>query len=372
MSVSTVAMKPQFVDSDGNPLKNIYLYVQHRKVPNKIWKFKLNDNGKFDGDRKIFVNDGGTDYELYPSAFELKTSLTTDSTFPLTIIPEVTEDNIKGKWDICQKKYFSQTEGQKITLSLRPVHKELYTFVKKELDVAKWNKILWNDLFESIVEHICNPYKVEQLQTPYCGPCSVIFELVRRKPGKYVEILADLFYNGSFTSGREYKPTDKLLNSQIDKGLSAADWMLAATLRETENLFIHIENGRWSIVEDVGGITINGSVEKWTRDLIGLNPKYFSSIFFGETSALDEAARIVSNNGVAFMLIDMDLTKTVETIIDFPTHWIAFLGDYSKTMGPDGSINSISFTYFTWGGARHFSAPKEKYVENMFGVVVGR
>jgi len=83
-----------------------------------------------------------------------------------------------------------------------------------------------------------------------------VFELVSRHPAQYVKICQAVYETGQFQGRtKRVKPSDKLIKSKVKSGVTLADWMLMATLRDTENAIYNVEEGSGPVAM---GITTRG------------------------------------------------------------------------------------------------------------------
>jgi len=130
-----------------------------------------------------------------------------------------------------------------------------------------WQYIEKSQLIADMRQKVSNPYSVLQGSSPLCGPASIVFELVSRQPAHYVEICQSLFESGMFrTRTMDVRPRATLLESRVRSGISLADWMLMAALRDAENLIFPVETNSGPLAL---GITTPWEMKGWTSEVLG-------------------------------------------------------------------------------------------------------
>jgi hypothetical protein len=235
-----------------------------------------------------------------------------------------------------------------------------------------WRHISKSSLIADIRHKINNPLRIRQRKTQLCGPASIVFELVSRQPLHYVEICQHLYEEGKFQGRtKEVKPSKTLLNSRVYSGVSAADWMLMATLRDTENAIFDVDedSGKVSM-----GITTPWEMKGWTFELLGHDQvEFHSTNLYGEFEAMQIAQKAFHIGGVAFLMIDSAMINNDNTIVSWPTHWVAFQGglDIDEGVWYLHDSGHIKFDCYSWGQIKHVDLDEGSFEDYMWGVVVG-
>lgn len=247
------------------------------------------------------------------------------------------------------------------------VQQEIILF-EQSTSAGTWSHIPKADLIADIKKTIANPFNVQQVNTPLCGPAAIVFELVRKQPKRYVQICRQLWETGKFQARTEtIEPSDTLLNSPIkDEGnkISLADWMLMTALRDTANAIFDVDSTSGNFVM---GITTPGEMEGWTFELLGRDTVDFISTYtFEEIDAMQTAQKLWAAGGVAFLMIDADLLRNKAAGV-IPTHWIVFLGGLTI----DKASEIISFQCYSWGKEIPVSKKQDDFEDYLFGVVTG-
>lgn len=213
---------------------------------------------------------------------------------------------------------------------------------------------------------VSNPFQVAQGSTPLCGPASILFELAGRQPAHLVAICQELYETGRFAGQTKLvEPCDDLRNSVPAAGISLADWLMMATLRDVENAIFDVEGDSSDFVM---GLTTPWEMKGWAFEILGYNRVAFGSTFvYGEFDAIRAAERARNAGGVAFLLVDGAMLGGDEPLVALPNHWVSFLGDL--VIGPNDS--HVHFQCYSWGSTRTVDLDEETFEDYMWGVVTG-
>nr|MBC8489760.1 hypothetical protein [Bacteroidota bacterium] len=223
-----------------------------------------------------------------------------------------------------------------------------------------WLNINKTELIDDMINKLNNPFKVDQGSTPFCGPGSIIFELVSRYKTKYVQLCQSLYETGKFKAITvDIAPSETLKNSQVRKGISVADWMLLASLRDTENVLFTVESDS----SDIVGITTPWEMKGWINELLCFtNPNFDSTTIYGEIDAIREAEKSLNSKGVAFLLIDSALISKTKPTVYYPNHWVSYLGNLIIS-------NTIKFDCYSWGDKYNVDVGESEFEDCLWGVV---
>lgn len=235
-----------------------------------------------------------------------------------------------------------------------------------------WPNIRKVDLLADIRKRTEDPYLVNQDGTPLCGPAAIVFELVSRQPSRYVEICQELYETGQFRSRtKEVKPSDTLLHSISHPGLAVADWMVMATLRDTENALFPVEASSGQFVM---GISTPWEMKGWTFEILGFDKvEYESTYTYGEFDAMRKAEGVRNRGGVALLMINSAMLGGSAPTIAIPEHWVSFLGDLSIDNGVWYRWDSghIHFKCYSWGSSKIVDLGEGPFEDYMWGGVTG-
>lgn len=233
-----------------------------------------------------------------------------------------------------------------------------------------WVGLDKKQIIKELRSRVANPFNINQQSQPFCGPASIIFELVRKQPDLYVQICRHLFQIGGFhtQTNRWIYPSSRLLNSQGNFKISQVDWMILSTLRESENLIFPVEPNAPQLIRNLAGMTKTWEMAGWIQEILGYQKiKYLNAYLSKDVQVLEQAAQIVQAGGVAFALInDSGLLLNKPPAIPYPSHWVALLGNLSIA-----NNNLISFDVYTWGKTMTVTINLDLFKTHFWEVVVG-
>ena len=251
-----------------------------------------------------------------------------------------------------------------------PVQAALQAF-RDSSEVGVWTNINKNSLLEDIRNTVVNPLNIRQTGTPFCGPASVVFELASRQKTKYVKFCQELLETGQFNAQRQVIQASKnTMESSVPKKISVADWMMLATLRDSENILIPVDDEWVDFAEGITGITFPSELETWIYEVLGFNSFGFYPCYTSdELAALITANNVWQENGVAFLLIDLNLLKDRDDGL-IPNHWVSFQNGFSAVDADQGT--SVVFNCYSWGKIFTVAMQENELEDYLFGVVFGK
>jgi len=256
-----------------------------------------------------------------------------------------------------------------------------------------WPKIDKAKLIEDIdrkIHHRKNPIYPSNLNDPsslpnqksigFCGPASILYELIKRDPLRYVDMCRTVYEEAKFygkTRTLVVDTDEDVLKSKVpnDFQTNQADWMTMAFMRDEENWF-------WDVDADgnvlANGVTTPWEMKEWIEEILCyVSSNFEETFFYGELDALDEVRKsVVQKGGVGFLMIKSELIKGEEmSLFPFPEHWIAVVGDVSIDWGDwyDHDSGHVKFKYFSWAKDTGIVDCSEGYFEEgMYGAVLGQ
>jgi len=231
-----------------------------------------------------------------------------------------------------------------------------------------WTLLNKATLAKEMRDRVHNPYRVCQGGQPFCGPASVLFELVRKNPVKYVEICSYLYLLGGFHTASRYIPSsdDVRRATYGDLRMSQADWMVLATLRDMENVLFPVEPNAPDWVRNLAGMTKPWEMCGWIKEILGYKTVECNYAFINDIPALKKAAEVIRAGGVAFALISAEGMLTDEPpLFSLPTHWIGLVGNVS--IQPD----AIAFDIYTWSKKMRLKMDPASFKKYFWAVITG-
>jgi hypothetical protein len=246
-------------------------------------------------------------------------------------------------------------------------------------------------------DRLRDPAIMRQTPTDLCGPFAILVELARRNPVGYVKAAAELLDKGTLTTptGEVIEAEEDLRERPVQDGpIGHVDWLLAATMRDDENITEDVDDG-----QGLEGMTLWGAMADWTRDILNLDSHWETCFHFGELDALLHAQDALDAGGVAFFLIDANLIKDgkddqeedmrwrstqherrspvgppgpwthSEDDAFPPDHWVVYLGGLTPRT-PDGD-DTITLRLWSWGREYTLSGTADSFGEYLYAVVTG-
>ena len=261
----------------------------------------------------------------------------------------------------------------------------------------KWKNVNRAQVVSEVRARVRDSGLIRQSPTDFCGPLSIVVEWARRKPQNYVHCVRTLLEDGKITtgSGRVIEADAELRDLPIpDDPIGHADWMLAATMREDENINLDIEDGEgWTL-------TAPGAMVSWTADVLGLDAKSYPCWHTEEIASLRAAEKAINNGGVGFLLIDSNLLKDGEDDSEevmynrfrwhvpgsvpgdwgnkrhseddagpWPDHWVILLG--VNLAANAGGSDPIEVRLWSWGREFQITGTAEAFGEYLYESVAG-
>jgi hypothetical protein len=239
-----------------------------------------------------------------------------------------------------------------------------------------WSSLNKQQVITDIRSRLNDPFQVNQGGQPFCGPASILFELVRKRPLQYVQICQNLFENGQFSSTTKLiQASPRLRQSQGRLRMSQADWMILSTLRESENLIFPVEPDAPDILRNLAGMTKFWEMKGWTQEVLGYpRIQYINTYLYGEYEALYEASEAIASGGVVFALITASgLLGGDQPFLPYPNHWVTILGNILMESGSwlGGKSGRFSLDVYSWAKKYHIDLDAKPFEDYFWGVIIG-
>lgn len=240
-----------------------------------------------------------------------------------------------------------------------------------------WPHLDKAEIVSEMRSRLHNPFRVNQGQQPFCGPASILFELIRKFPLRYVTLCQSLYETGSFQTQSRYIQTSEALRhaSQGELRMGPTDWMVLATLRESENALFPVEPNAPDIIRNLAGMTKFWEMKGWVREILEYpRVEYFHTYVLRDLTALQKAQAVLAQGGVAFGLITAEgLLSRDKPRLTVPNHWIALVGNIHIQKGTFGRHDSgrVTFDIFTWAKRLTVEENEGIFEDSFWGVVLG-
>jgi hypothetical protein len=173
-----------------------------------------------------------------------------------------------------------------------------------------WKSITRTDLANGLLVRLDNPELIEQGKAGLCAPASLIYSLANDDPVAYARAAVELWETGrTAIGGLKIKAGSDLMDYQLPatKTVPAADWILLASMRDSENWFFDYES-----VNDSGS-TRPGETVKWMekmgyQDVIDR----MNSLFKSSSKTAKEASDLVSKGYKVLLRINSAMLDKVD------------------------------------------------------------
>ncbi|MEB3214122.1 MAG: hypothetical protein VKL39_22430 [Leptolyngbyaceae bacterium] len=255
-----------------------------------------------------------------------------------------------------------------------------------------WPHLEKAEVIATLRDRIANPFRLDQKQQPFCGPTSIVFELIRKQPIRYVHMCQQLFEQGKFQGyTRTVEAPYQLRENSRGMDMAQADWMLIATMRESENLLFKVDPNAPTLVRNIAGMTKSWEMKGWTKEILGYaNVEYYHAYLLRDISAMQKAKAAIAQGGVAFALVtaggmyskeDMLTRSDSKSVkkVAMPDHWIVLVDieDIPATLSWRGVAyrsdkTTLKFDTFTWARRVPVDIGRAAFRRFFWGVVIGQ
>ena len=252
------------------------------------------------------------------------------------------------------------------------ISSDLATFALDQFELSPtpgvWPHISKPALIAELRARHADPSQVNQVRSNFCGPTSIVYEMARTQPRRYIDLCRQLYETGGFWSRTHRVETPgELRGTQVGQGMASADWMLIATMRESENALFGVSADASGVRSGLQGLTTPWEMEGWTSELLLKDNVANSTTFvWGEFDALRYAEQVWAARGNAFVMIHTDMLGAPNGIVPpWPDHWVVYQG------GLDESGGRVRFAVYTWGGLQAIDTTPDHFENCMYGIVTG-
>jgi hypothetical protein len=235
--------------------------------------------------------------------------------------------------------YYSPGTGDPIT---RSKAWDLVTDFAKKTQGGVFKGIPRQSVAKSLYERVESPSKLHQGSSSLCGPMTLLYHVARSNPETYVKYVIGLYETGTGTIKDLYvKAGADLKNTTAPGNVDLADWIAAASLRDSENLFFDYDMPS----KEAAGITLPSSIENWLKRVGATNIHDGTNLVFKNSWENLFQAGVASSKPKTwvFLLIDSGvLYKPLRETSRKSYHWVGLLSaNIQKTV--------VRLEVFTWG-----------------------
>ena len=256
---------------------------------------------------------------------------------------------------------------------------------------TKWGATLdRGKLADGLIVRINDPSKISSANSQLCAAASVVYNLAQADPAAYAKLAIDLFEKGEGTiKMMKITPKPSLLSTRLPDGNDPADWIVLASLRDSDNwVFTYHGDGRWQIpffggsLDDAKAATLPYMVANWYTSFGYTDVTNETNVFFtkgwDDVAAADKLYR--SGYKVSlFINTNMLYTATQGEASTIPNHWVGLLSPIlSSTTHFDPSA-TVSATIYSWGDDKRDvnqdvtqKMTVKQFLANFYGYVAGK
>lgn len=254
--------------------------------------------------------------------------------------------------------------------------------------LCTWGAIRRDALADGLIVRINDPKQISSAASQLCGAASVIYSLAQADPSAYAQLAIDLFEKGEGkVKSLTIKPSPDLRKTAVPGGNDPADWIVLASLRDSENwLFTYHGDGRWNIpflgsADDAKAIQMPHTVAAWFTSFGYSDVKNVTNLLFTKDwDDVRDADKLYRSGYKVCLFISANMlyTSSQGDASTVPDHWIVMASPVlSSTIHLDPTA-TISATVYTWGALRdiHENPSKKmtvkQFLSNFYGYVAAK
>jgi len=238
-----------------------------------------------------------------------------------------------------------------------------------------WLHIKRADLAAGLRARVENPDLISSGGTSLCGPAAFAHDLAIDDPVSYVKAAIDLWEAGSAVIGTQsIRPKKDLKYYKLPptKNINPADWILLASMRDTDNWFFdYQEEG-----DDLAAITMPHTMEKWFKQAgytEVLNDT--NTVVCKDLANARKASSLFSKGYKVCLFINADMlyAEKHNNASLIPDHWVGLYTAMTISGIAEDPASKVTFKVYTWGGAQ--SVPEsgdlsiKHFLSNYYGYI---
>jgi len=252
-----------------------------------------------------------------------------------------------------------------------------------------WTSIRRDALAEGLIARINEPKQISSAASQLCGAASVVYNLAQADPSAYAKLAIDLFEKGEGkVKSLTIKPTADLRKTALPGGNDPADWIVLASLRDSENwLFTYHGDERWKIpyfgasLDDGKAIQMPHTVATWFKSFGYSDVKSVTNLLFTKDwDDVRDADRLYRSGYKLSLFIGANMLFTAKQgeASTVPDHWVGMASPILSSTIHNDPTATISADVYTWGGVRDVhETPSRKmtvkqFLSNFYGYVAAK
>jgi len=224
-------------------------------------------------------------------------------------------------------------------------------FEKKPNPSAYFTKLDRQAIADGLKDRVKNPDLIQQgSKSSLCGPTALVVTLARTRITEYVKAVTGLYDFGTVrigammgsernlipgrNAGWLISPRKDLLNYKPSSAIAEVDWIILASIRDSENWALHYNDEN----NQASAITRGATLASWMRN-VGYTEviEKTNNFFCKSATELQEAGRLYLDDYHVCLLIDANALYDGKTPDYYPNHWVILLSyiDYAPFVGMD-------------------------------------
>lgn len=239
--------------------------------------------------------------------------------------------------------------------------------------VPGFPRLCARNIGEELEKRVNDPESIDQGVSSLCGPASIIFCWLRKRPDLYVQYVINVcetgtgkigdlsvspktdcknYWNWKRKSARD-PITDKRYYYWIQT-ISAVDWIALAALKDSENSPYDYQ----SADNELRGITLPSTMEKWFKNIGYFVTSNETNLLFPKKfNILREAAAHHASRESVCLFVNANFISETKGKNRSADHWVVMMSEpkidgQSIFSFPDAAgldNKAIDFNIFTWG-----------------------
>jgi hypothetical protein len=218
-----------------------------------------------------------------------------------------------------------------------------------------------------------NPFLINQANTGTCGTAAVAFEIMRARPYTYCSAVAQLFQVGSTRIDKwKIAPNDALLKAPCPKSFAEADWVMLASIRDSENWFFDFHDDE-ATYADSGNLP---EVEGWLKKagFTDVVREQALTNIFDKTAMFNNALKKYADGCHVVLSINAScIDSLIPSGVIVGNHAVVLAGECKVPASKD---DPIKIPIYTWG--QKITIPRVgglkygQFLEQFFGYVAAK
>jgi len=233
-----------------------------------------------------------------------------------------------------------------------------------------WINIRRGDVARDLRTRIDSPNLVDSSLVNLCGPAAFFRNLDLDDPVSYVTAAIDLYDKTTCSIGTLNVRTNTWLwTSSAPKGMTSVDWMMLASLRNSQNTAVRYE----SASDGFAGITMPSGLSGWFQAAGYTSTINETNVLFTKSEAHIRRADMLYDHGYKvclFICAKMLKAATHANRSFTPDHWVVLDSPITLQSG------NISCRVFSWGDS--MPVPEsgklsvDNFLKNYYGFVAAK